>query len=126
MVGLELASIAYAGVFLTLGMVALLRAKQSDIPVVVSALASWFRRGGSVDPKVPQRNGYCTSCLAARHERSIPNLRSAITSTGCGHRSRQSQRRSTDSRPDRLILPSSSDETGSLNQAICTRISSQG
>jgi len=47
MSGLELVSLAYAGVFLALGMVALLRARQADIPAVVSALAWWFRRGDS-------------------------------------------------------------------------------
>jgi hypothetical protein len=50
MSGFELVSMTYAGVFLILGLVALLRARQADIPAVVHALAWWFRRDSSCKP----------------------------------------------------------------------------
>jgi hypothetical protein len=44
MSGIDLVAIAYLGVVLILGLVALLRARQTDIPAVARALSHWLRR----------------------------------------------------------------------------------
>jgi hypothetical protein len=44
MSGSVLVTLAFLGVWLVLGLVALLRARQADIPAVVHALGRWLRR----------------------------------------------------------------------------------
>jgi hypothetical protein len=43
MSGVELVSIEYLGTVLILGGIALFRARQADIPVVLEVLLRWFR-----------------------------------------------------------------------------------
>jgi hypothetical protein len=44
MVDVGAVALGYLGVVLLLGLVALVRARQADIPAVVRALASWLRQ----------------------------------------------------------------------------------